>query len=298
MTEPMLRRHRIAAPVAYVRHALTDPAALRTWLAEHAEVALPHRYEFWGRYTPSGDVPRQRLLHADDHTVRFAWELDGTDTTVEISLAAENENTTILRLTHTNLPGYAEMVAEEGLRSLLPTFWALAIANLADHVEGRALTPKCDFTSQAMRAEVVIDAPVPVVYASIADPVTFTRWFGATIEAEQYEGGRWAMGGLDANSSPARIVTLDPDRAMAIEWPGGMVNSWELADSDGRTRLTFVQSGFNDDNPPYGAWMGMLAGLAELRRFHEVADWHPACLEVRQDGMPEGLLVNEGAPGA
>jgi uncharacterized protein YndB with AHSA1/START domain len=54
MTEPLILRARLAAPVAEVRRALTDPAALRVWLAEHAEVDLPHRYEFWGRYTPDG----------------------------------------------------------------------------------------------------------------------------------------------------------------------------------------------------------------------------------------------------
>ncbi len=51
-----------------MHHALTDATALRTWLAEYAEVDLPERYEFWGRYTPEGDVPHQRPLHVDDGT--------------------------------------------------------------------------------------------------------------------------------------------------------------------------------------------------------------------------------------
>jgi hypothetical protein len=62
---------------------LTDAGALRVWLAEHAEVDLPHRYEFWGRYTPDGDAPHQRLLHADDSILRFIWRLDGEGTTTE-----------------------------------------------------------------------------------------------------------------------------------------------------------------------------------------------------------------------
>jgi uncharacterized protein YndB with AHSA1/START domain len=36
-----------AAPKV-VYEALTDPAALRVWLAEHADVDLPGKYEFWG----------------------------------------------------------------------------------------------------------------------------------------------------------------------------------------------------------------------------------------------------------
>ena len=66
MSEPMTCRARLAAPVEAVRHALTDPAELRVWLAEHAEVELPQRYAFWGRYTPEGDAPHQRLLHVDE----------------------------------------------------------------------------------------------------------------------------------------------------------------------------------------------------------------------------------------
>ena len=61
------------APPETVDAALTDAAALRVWLAEHAEVALPDRYAFWGRYTPDGAEPRQRLLHADGRSLRFAW---------------------------------------------------------------------------------------------------------------------------------------------------------------------------------------------------------------------------------
>ena len=81
MTEPMIHRVRLAAPIQAVRHALTDAASLRVWLAEHAEVDLPRTYAFCGRYTPDGAAPHQRLLHVDDHTLRFNWLLDGEDTT-------------------------------------------------------------------------------------------------------------------------------------------------------------------------------------------------------------------------
>jgi len=57
------KRLRIAAPPSAVHRALTDPAALQVWLAEHAEVDLPDRYQFWGRLTPDGEAPHQRLLH-------------------------------------------------------------------------------------------------------------------------------------------------------------------------------------------------------------------------------------------
>ena len=71
---------------ARVWQALTSASELEVWLAEHAEVDLPRTFTFWGRYTPDGEVARQRLLHADDHTLRFIWPLDGEDTTVEIQV--------------------------------------------------------------------------------------------------------------------------------------------------------------------------------------------------------------------
>ena len=36
----------VPAPPNIVYEALTDPAALRVWLAEHADVQLPGKYEF------------------------------------------------------------------------------------------------------------------------------------------------------------------------------------------------------------------------------------------------------------
>ncbi|HJZ08500.1 MAG TPA: SRPBCC domain-containing protein, partial [Trebonia sp.] len=80
MTEPDLRlRAVIPAPPKVVYEALTDPAALRVWLAEHADVDLPGTYEFWGRFTPDGAEPHQRVLHVDERTIRFAWTVEGVE---------------------------------------------------------------------------------------------------------------------------------------------------------------------------------------------------------------------------
>ncbi|MGH3931856.1 MAG: SRPBCC family protein [Pseudonocardiaceae bacterium] len=292
MSEPMKLRARLAVPIKEVHHALTDAEVLRTWLAEQAEVDLPHRYEFWGRYTPEGDAPHQRLLHFDDHTLRFAWLLDGEDTTVEIGLEQEDSaQSTILTLSQTHIPSYEDMVAERGTRSVLPTFWSLAIANLVDHLEGRELTPMCDFTSSQQHVQVLIGAPPNLVFDSILDPEQFRQWFGANIEIEPYVGGRWAMGSFELEDDPAKIVELEPGRKMTLAWEG-TVAAWELTDSDGKTRLTFVQSGFDEKQPPYGAWMGWLSGIAELRRFHELSDWHPLWLGFEAPGIPEGILAN------
>jgi uncharacterized protein YndB with AHSA1/START domain len=291
MSESMRLRVRAAAPCKDVHRALTDPAAMRVWLAEHAEVDLPHRYEFWGRHTPEGDAPRQRPLHVDDHTLRFTWPLDGEDTTVAISLDEENAASTIITLTQTHLVDWQDALAETSVRSVLHTFWGLALANLVDHLEGREPTPMCDFTSPVMREEVLIDASPDAVYDSLMDPETFARWFGAHVGIEPYVGGRFSMGGFDLDPVGAKIIELEPGRKMSMRWSTGLISGWELEDSGGRTRLTIVQSGFDERHPPYAGWAGWLSGIAELRRFHELPDWRMMWLTVDVPGTPDGMLA-------
>jgi hypothetical protein len=107
---------------------------------------------------PSAPRTGQRVLHADERTIRFAWTVEGVETTVQFELA-EDEGGTLVTLSRTGLPSFAEVLADTaGARGPLQTFWSLAIANLADYLSGRDLTPKCDFTSNELHASVVIDA--------------------------------------------------------------------------------------------------------------------------------------------
>ncbi|MEV0729952.1 SRPBCC family protein [Polymorphospora sp. NPDC050346] len=277
MTEPMTLRARVAAPLAAVHTALTDAGALRTWFAEHAEVELPHHYEFWGRHTPEGDAPHQRLLHVDDQSLRLAWVLDGEETTLAIDLTAESADSTLITLSQTHFD-FSDVITGKSIRGVLNTFWALSIANLIDHLEGRPLTPRVDFTSAELRAEVEIDAPAEKIFESLTDSAAASSWFGYPIEIEPHVGGRYAMGGFDNNPNPAKIVDLTPGRRLTVDWGPAGVNTWELEGSAGRTRLTLVQSGFDTGRPPYAGWAGTLSGLAELRRYHELPDWQPVWL--------------------
>ncbi|MFK3984999.1 SRPBCC family protein [Micromonospora sp. NPDC050397] len=274
MSESLQLQARIPATLKEVHQALTDAGALRVWLAEHAEVELPQRYEFWGRYTPEGDAPHQRLLHLDDHTLRFSWLLDGEETTVEIRLTEEGDEMTLLDLSQTHF-SMAEALAGNTIRGVLQTYWALSIANLADHLAGRELTPKADFTSPELRGEFLIGADPSTVFRSLVESEQVTAWFGYPIGIEPQVGGRFAMGGLEQNGYAGKIVDLVPDRRMSVDWAEAGVTTWELAESDGKTRLTFVQSGFDTGRPPYAGWMGWLSGVAELRRYHELSDWSP-----------------------
>ena len=274
MTEPMVVRARVNAPVKEVHQALTEPAQLRIWLAEHAEVDLPDRYEFWGPYTPEGDAPHQRPLHIDDETVRFTWLLDGEETTTEIGLEPDGDDSTLITLSQTHFD-FQDVITGASIRGVLQTFWSLAIANLVDHLEGRELTPKVDFTSPELRADVLIAASPDAVFDSLIDSEKVSNWFGFPIEIEPFVGGRFAMGGFDNDPQPAKILDLEPGRRMSIDWGGAGVGTWELEGSEGKTRLTLVQSGFDPNRPPYAAWGGILSGSAGLRRFHETPERQP-----------------------
>jgi uncharacterized protein YndB with AHSA1/START domain len=289
--QPDLRlRAFVPAPPKTVYEALTDPAALRVWLAEHADVELPGKYEFWGRYTPDGAEPHQRLLYVDERTIRFAWTVDGVETTSEFQLD-EEEDGTLVTLSQTDLPSFESILADTaGARGALQTFWTLAIANLADYLAGRALTPKCDFTSADLRAEVVIDAAPEAVFESMTQTEQFCRWSGANVEIEPYVGGRFAMGGFDVDPGGVKFVEFEPGRKATLRFADGLTASWELEGSDGKTRLTSVQSGFDPANPPYPGWAGWLAGLAELRRYHELPRWTSIWRQIEVTGVPEEMF--------
>jgi uncharacterized protein YndB with AHSA1/START domain len=291
MNEPDLRVSAVvAAAPKNVYEALTDPAALRVWLTEHADVDLPGKYEFWGRSTPDGAEPHQRGLYADEHTIRFAWTVDGVESTVEFELA-EDEDGTLVTLSHSDLPSFADVIADRaGARGSIQTFWLLAISNLADYLDGREQTPKCDFTSPELRASVVIDAAPAKVFETMTQPEHIRRWSGANVDIEPYMGGRFAMGGFDLDAAGARYVEFEPGRKATLRHADGMIDSWELADSDGKTRLTVVHSGFDPANPPYPGWAGWLTGIAALRRYHELSQWRPIWRGISVAGVPEGMM--------
>jgi len=294
MTEPDLRLSAVVpAPLKVVYEALTDPAALRVWLAEYADVDLPGKYEFWGRFTPDGAEPHQRVLHVDDRTIRLAWTVDGVETTSQIELA-EDEDGTLVILSQTDLPSFQEVISDTaGPRGSLQTFWSLAISNLPDYLSGRELTPKCHLTSAELRASIVIDAAPDKVFDSMTQPDQFCKWFGANVDIEPYVGGRFAMGGFDLDPGGAKFVEFEPGRKATLRYADGMTDSWELEGSGGKTRLTLVQSGFDPANPPYPGFAGWLGGLAALRRYHELPHWRSIWRQIEIAGVPEGMFSIE-----
>jgi uncharacterized protein YndB with AHSA1/START domain len=285
MSDVFALQARLAAPPATVYRALTDAEALRTWLAEFGEISLAqNRFAFWGKYTPQGEPGRQRLEAAEeDRLLRFTWTLDDQPTTVEFRLEPDGAEATTLRLQQDNLPTLDELMAPTGRRDgrhAMHTFWGLAIANLAEYVEGRPLTPKADFSAtrpSEIRVEFTIAAAPEEVFASLIDPASIRRWFGWEAEVEPRLGGRMTLG------ADGKIFEFEPGKRLAYGDDEGAIVRWELADSGGKTYLTFVQSGYSDDELDDAAQheAGWLGGLAELKRMHELGDaWSPLTTEL------------------
>ena len=272
----------IGAPPGAVYAALTDAAALRAWLAEHAEVSLDDGvFEFWGRFTPEGERGRQRLLAAEPgRAVRFSWQLQGAETGVGIALEPQDRGT-LVTLTHSGVPPRAA-----GDRYWVRDLLMLSLANLASYCEGRGIGPRCDFTSFTdveARASVDISAPPGEVFASLIEPAQLDRWIAEHAEVEPHVGGRYDFGW---DHGPVKILELEPGKVLAYSWrhswedqegPDATVVRWELDGSQGHTHLTIVHSGFGGTGRRAdGYQLGWMEFLASLKRMHEVGSgWRP-----------------------
>lgn len=322
MTDDSLRlRVQIDAPTDTVFKALTDADSLTDWLAESADVSLPdNRYQFWGRYAPQGDRPRQQLLAVQPAAaLRFHWVFDdgafddgafddaegaageGTQpSTVELTMAPDGDGT-VVTVVHTGVPasGTADAAA-------LSCFWHVSLANLAAQCEGLPTMPPFDFSVPAQGdalVRTVIDVGVDEVFACLLDPSQIDKWAnafdpasaprdgiadrskgGAKAVVEPEVGGRYEFGWPD--HGPIKVLELEPDKTLAYSWrypdsPDTVVR-WSLRGSRGSTYLTLVHSGFDNDTLAEELRQRWPGFLVEIKRILELGDrWQPLRWEPR-----------------
>jgi uncharacterized protein YndB with AHSA1/START domain len=295
----------VAAPPPAIFAALTAPAALATWFAESADVALAEgRYDFWGRFTP--EVPdreagRHPLLAAEpDRRLSFGWRVLGLETVVEFTLVPRDTGTVVV-LQHRGLTKGTEY----GFYPL-EDFWFLSLENLRRHVAGKAAPIRCDFTlpdTGDVRLAVEIAGERAAVYAALIRPEELERWIASDATVEPVVGGRYDVGwGAD----PMKILELVPDERLAYAGamsPDGpeMVVTWTLEGSGGRTRLTLVHSGFAPDQRSddlRNGWLNFLSFVKSL--VEDGAGWTPPILALSPEiaqyyagsiGRGQGALV-------
>jgi uncharacterized protein YndB with AHSA1/START domain len=103
--------------------------------------------------------------------------------------------------------------------------------------------------------EVLIDAPIDVVWRVITEPDQMTHWFSQEAEIEPRAGGRGRLGFPSGDSYQLQIEAIDPPHRFAYRWmqPAGSVVrddnallvEFTLRAEAGKTRLRVVESGFD-----------------------------------------------------
>jgi uncharacterized protein YndB with AHSA1/START domain len=112
------------------------------------------------------------------------------------------------------------------------------------------MTTMADFK---IEREVVIDAPVEVVWRTITEPDQITQWFADRVDLEVEPGGRGYMGFGD-QGGPVVVEAVDPQTRFSFRWnhPHGeepasgnsmLVEFTLVPDGSERTRLKVVESG-------------------------------------------------------
>lgn len=116
-------------------------------------------------------------------------------------------------------------------------------------------------TDYRIEREVMIEAPVEVVWRTITEPEQVARWFADRVELEAEPGRRGVFVFEDADgemthSAPLVVDVVEPPTRFSFRWghpadeepkPGNSMHVEFLLVADGgeRTRLRVVESGLN-----------------------------------------------------
>lgn len=232
MTE-LRMRFAVQVPPERVWRALTEVDELEAWFCEHAEVDLAKgTYDFWGRYTidnPGRDAGRHEVLGIDHgQALRIVWKFRGADTTVELTVDFDENDACHVAVLHSDLP---EWQWDDG--GTPENFWDTVLGtNLVGWLEGGDAGYRYDFSTRPSgdyQLSVDINSPTESVWRAVREQV-------ATWEVQDRHSDR-----------PLEILNLVEGRELTHTLPfGSQVVTFTLEGSGGRTRLTLIQSGFDD----------------------------------------------------
>jgi uncharacterized protein YndB with AHSA1/START domain len=143
-------------------------------------------------------------------------------------------------------------------------------------------------TEYKVEREIVIDAPVEVVWRTITEPDQITQWFADKVELEVKPGARGYMGFGD-QGGPVVVETVDRPTRFSFRWnhPTGeepaagnsLLVEFTLFGEGQQTRLRVVESGLDllawaaaekgryaeEHNGGWGEFLGRLARLLAER---------------------------------
>ena len=143
--------------------------------------------------------------------------------------------------------------------------------------------------------EILIEAPIDVVWRAVTEPDQIRQWFADEVELESRAGGGGRLRFKSGDTYQLQVEAVEPPRRFAFRWvqPEGsvaradnsMLVEFTLQAEAGSTRLRVVESGFDkvdwsdekkaryagDHSRGWGNLLGRLAELAP-RTAREVGD--------------------------
>jgi uncharacterized protein YndB with AHSA1/START domain len=142
-------------------------------------------------------------------------------------------------------------------------------------------------TPSTIEKEILIEAPVEVVWDLITEPRHIRQWFAAEAEIELRVGGPGALTFDGHGSYQLQVEAVEPPRRFAFRWvrraglvvhdDNTLLVEFTLEPVDGRTRMRVVESGFDaiewsdEEKAKYVAdhtngWQDCLDRLVDLAR--------------------------------
>lgn len=307
MTKTLRMQIRIDAKPERVFQALTSSEALETWFAEHADISLDdNRYIFWGKYTP-GNPDReggtQELLRVEPaKLLEFRWHFRGQETTVTFKLRKRGVTATLLTLHQTRVTDGSHDIAHYTSED----FWFLSLENLRRYLDGKSADARVDF-SVPLKGDIhwdtEIDASANNVFDVLINPDQLNRWIATNAKVDPQAGGDFDLGWTGV---PAfKILEISPGTSLSYEWPeddgageGNIVNStvtWTLEESGGKTRLTFVHSGFGEGADTGGIQAGWRNFINWVRSISEYGDtWQPPLIPLSPEAIAYAKSIYDG----
>lgn len=149
----------------------------------------------------------------------FTWPIRGSTTRVAYELE-DSGDATLLRARHTGVP------MQESTCGRVQDAWRMCLGNLKSIAEGRSDSVRPDHTPvspEELRLSNLIEASADRVFAALVDPGQLDHWTTGGVpqgrtRVEARVGGTFQPG---RGGPPGRVVTLETDRRLVLEWPQG-----------------------------------------------------------------------------
>lgn len=143
-----------------------------------------------------------------------------------------------------------------------------------------------DDSAFSVRRTIRIAAPLDKVWQAVTDPAHISKWFGQAAFAGAHAGAHGTLTWPGRDPIPVRIEAIDAPRSVSYRWGNddasgvvpdvldestSTVFTFTLAEVDGGTELTVVETGFENTSDPAAnlvdhrdGWNGELDKLVAL----------------------------------